>query len=221
MGMNATGEIDALLQAIAVKKDRLDRLRPTRSAALSGLEHTHDLEIAFTSNSLAGNALSPEQSAQVIEQGVTICGKPLKDHMEALDLYDAMRYARERARTPARLTETGLANLHRLVLRRSRPDLAGQYAPEPPEIPFLMGDFAAWLGKTLDTPATAFAAHRRLSEIHPFHDGNGRTARLLMNLMLLRGGYPPIAIQQDSEEYLYQRLDATLDRYLSALELAS
>ena len=106
------------------------------------------------------------------------------------------------------------------------------------EIPALMGDCAAWLAMAPDTPDTAFTAHRRVVDIHPFNDGNGRTARLLMNLVLIRAGYPPVAVrQEDRLDYirtlqqaqagqgaeslnglLYKRLDATLDEYLSALE---
>ena len=65
----------------------------------------------------------------------------------------------------------------------------------PVEVPALMGDFAAWLGSAIATPETGFAAHRRLVDIHPFNDGNGRPARLLMNLVLIRGGYPPVAVR--------------------------
>jgi Fic family protein len=101
-----------------------------------------------------------------------------------------------------------------------------------------MGDFAAWVATAPDAPETAFTAHRRLVDIHPFNDGNGRTARLVMNLVLIRAGYPPIAVRpedrldyirslqqaqagQGAESFdglLYRRLDATLDEYLSALE---
>ena len=94
-----------------------------------------------------------------------------------------------------------------------------------------MGDFAAWLATAPDTPEAAFAAHLRLVEIRPFNDGNGRTARLLMNLILIRGGYPPVSIRpvdrpayiaalQDPEafdDFLYERLDAILTDYLDAL----
>jgi Fic family protein len=100
-----------------------------------------------------------------------------------------------------------------------------------------MGDFAAWLRHAPDTPETAFRAHRELVEIHPFNDGNGRTARLLMNLILIRGGYPPVAVRpedrpahiralqvhhtgQGSEEFdqlLYQWLDAALKDSLTAV----
>ncbi len=193
----------SLLDAIADKKNQLDRLRPLPPEALSNLEHYYDLEITYTSNAIEGNTLSPVETTLVIEQGVTISGKPLKDHLEALDHYDAIRYVRELAREQMALTESDIRNLHRLVVQRSRPDIAGQYAdlaryvrtetgryefPSPAEIPALMGDFAKWLNAAPDTPETAFTAHRCLVDIHPFNDGNGRTARLLMNLVLIRGG---------------------------------
>jgi Fic family protein len=242
-----------MLDAIVGKKNRLDRLRPLSAEALSNLEHYYDLEITYTSNAIEGNTLSPVETTLVIEQGVTISGKPLKDHLEALDHYDAIRYVRELAREKTPLTEGDVRNLHRLVMQRSRPDVAGRYAdlaryvrtdngrydfPSPAEIPALMGDFAKWLGATTDTPEAAFTAHRRLVDIHPFNDGNGRTARLLMNLILIRAGYPPVAVRledrpayiralqraqagQGSESFndlLYERLDATLEEYLSALQ---
>ena len=102
-----------------------------------------------------------------------------------------------------------------------------------------MGDFAKWLGAAPDTPETAFLAHRRLVAIHPFNDGNGRTARLLMNLVLIRGGYPPVAVRPEDrpayisalqqaedgdsagfDRLLYERLNAALAESLTALRQA-
>jgi Fic family protein len=155
------------------------------------------------------------------------------------------------ARDKVPLTEMDVRNLHRLVMLRSRPDIAGRYAdqgryvltdsgrhgfPSPAEIPALMGDFSSWLGASADTPDNAFTAHRRLVDIHPFNDGNGRSARLLMNLILIRGGYPPVAVRPEDrpayiaalqqaqaggsaeafDRLLYERLDATLAEYISA-----
>jgi Fic family protein len=100
-----------------------------------------------------------------------------------------------------------------------------------------MGDFAAWVREAPNTPETAFSAHRRMVSIHPFNDGNGRTARLLMNLVLIRGGYPPVAVRpEDRLDYirglheeqagqgekrlnalLYTRLNATLEDYIRVL----
>jgi Fic family protein len=244
--------MDALLQSIADRREQLDKLKPLSPEALANLEHYYDIELTYTSNAIEGNTLSPVETTLVIEQGVTIGGKPLKDHLEALDHYDAIRYVRELARQNTPLSEGDVRNLHALIVKRSRPDIAGRYAdlsrfvrtetgrhvfPSPAEIPPLMGDFAAWLRAAPDTPETAFTAHRRLVEIHPFNDGNGRTARILMNLILIRAGYPPVAVRpEDRPEYvralqqaqagegterldtlLYTRLDATLGEYLSAL----
>ena len=247
--------MDTLLEQIAAKKAELDRLRPQLGTGLGNLEHVHDLELTYTSNAIEGNTLSAAETALVIEQGITIGGKPLKDHLEAIDHFDALHYVRALARQAAPLTEADIRNLHRLVVQRSNPDIAGRYAdqgrfvvtdsgrhafPSPAEVPALTGDFARWLGAAPATPETAFAAHRRLVEIHPFNDGNGRHARLLMNLVLIRGGYPPVAVRpedrpayiralQDAqagrgsenfERLLYQRLDATLGEYLSVAQEA-
>ncbi len=248
--------MDGFLDAIVAKRVRLDQLRPLAPEAIAKLEHYYDIELTYTSNAIEGNTLSPVETTLVIEQGLTIGGKPLKDHLEALDHYDAIRYVRELARLREPLAEIDLRNLHSLVVKRSRPEIAGRYAdlaryvrtetgrhsfPSPPEIPALMGDFAAWL-KTAPctpeaTPDTAFQAHLRLVDIHPFNDGNGRTARLLMNLILIRSGYPPVAVRpEDRVQYiralqesqaglgasmfsalLYARLNATLDDYLQVL----
>src|ERR1700684_4583721 len=123
--------MNELLTSIAAQKNRLDELRPLSQKALANLEHYYDLELTYTSNAIEGNSLSPVETTLVIEQGVTIGGKPLKDHLEALDHYDAIRYVRELARQNTRLAEGGVRNFHRLVIQRSRPDIAGRYADLP------------------------------------------------------------------------------------------
>jgi Fic family protein len=247
--------LTALTDDIERKKAQLDRLRPLSPGALVNLEHAYDLELTYTSNAIEGNTLSQVETNLVIEQGITISGKKLRDHLEAIDHYEAIRYVREIARHSSPLTESDVRNLHALVMKRSGPEIAGRYAtasryattdsgrhqfPSPSEVPALMGDFAAWLAAAPAAPDAAFAAHLRLVDIHPFNDGNGRTVRLLMNLVLIRGGYPPVAVRpedrlaylralQDAqsgkgseafERLLYERLDATLEEYLRALQEA-
>lgn len=242
----------SLIGTIAEKKARLDNLRPLPPEALARLDHYYDIELTYTSNALEGNTLSAVETTLVIEKGITVSGKPLKDHLEALDHYDAMRYVRELAGEAVPITESDIRRLHALVVQRSRPDIAGHYAdlsryvrteagqhvfPSPAEIPALMGDFTAWLRPAPNTPETAFEAHLRLVAIHPFNDGNGRTARLLMNLVLIRGGYPPVVVRPEDrlayiqalqhaqagqgtepfETLLYERLNATLQEYLTTL----
>src|ERR1019366_9300190 len=106
--------MDELLAAIAAKKEQLDRLRPLSREALANLVLYYYIELTYTSNAIQGNALSWVETALVIEQGVTIGGKPLKDHLEALGHYDAIRYVRELARQTTRLTEGDVRNLHSL-----------------------------------------------------------------------------------------------------------
>lgn len=244
--------MDELLDSIEARKAELDRLRKLAPDGLRNLEHVHDLELTYTSNAIEGNTLSAVETTLVIEQGITVAGKKLRDHLEAIDHHEAIGYVRALGRRSTPLTETDLRGLHRLVVLRSNADIAGRYAtqgryvltdsgrrafPSPAEVPALMGDFMAWLAGAADTPETSFAVHRRLVDIHPFDDGNGRTARLLMNLILIRGGYPPIAIRpedrpaylralqpmsdaRDFNRLLQERLHATLKEYITALRQA-
>ena len=244
--------LDELVARVERGKAELDRLRPLSPKALANLERAVDLELTFTSNAIEGNTLTQIETNLVIEQGITVGGKALKDHLEAIDHHEALHYVRDIARQGIPLGERDVRGLHALVMRRSDPAIAGAYAtqgrfvntdagrhhfPSPADVPARMGDFVAWLGPMPDTPGVAFEAHRRLVGIHPFNDGNGRTARLLMNLILMRGGYPPVAVRpadrlayiralQDAEagrghgafdRLLYERLDTILQAYLDAL----
>ncbi len=150
----------------------------------ANLEHYYDIELTYTSNAIEGNTLSPVETTLVIEKGVTIGGKRLKDHLEALDHYGAIRYVRELARQKMPLTESDIRNLHGLVMQRSRPDIAGRYAdlqryvrtetgmhtfPSPVEIPSLMGDFAVSASNGTRYTGYRLYAHRRVVDIHPFN----------------------------------------------------
>lgn len=243
------------MDGLAEKRAELDRLRPLLPRALRALERLHDVEITYGSNAIEGNTLTAAETQLVIEQGITIAGKRLRDHMEALDHHDALGWVRGLAAQDRRLTEFDIRALHRLVLMRSQPEICGRYAdqgrfvltdagrhafPSPAEVPALMGDFAAWLAAAPPTPESAFTAHLRLVTIHPFNDGNGRTARLLMNLLLLRGGWPPVALRPAERpayiaalqahqagggetafmRLMAARLEATLDEMLAALRQA-
>ena len=242
----------SLITTITEKKADLDRLRPLAPLALTQLEHAYDLELTYTSNAIEGNTLTQIETNLIIEHGITVGGKKLKDHLEAIDHHDALRYVRELARVRSPLTEADIRSLHALVMQRSDPEIAGRYAtanryvstdvgrhrfPSPTEVPALMSELSTWLKNAAPTPETAFSAHRRLVDVHPFNDGNGRTARLLMNLLLIRGGFPPVAIRPDDrlaylralqdaqngqgdeafQHLLHQRLEAALDDYLAAL----
>lgn len=206
---------------IARLKARLDALRPLVGPSLEVLDRWYDVELTYTSNAIEGSSLTRSETAIVVEKGLTIGGKRLRDHLEALDHMDALAFVRRLAGLGERLREGDVRAIHQLVLMRSDPDEAGEYSrrqraisgsnvrfPAPAAIPPLMAEFAAWLGETPASAGTAFEAHYRFVTIHPFSDGNGRTARLLMNLVLLQAGYPPAAIGPQERA-----------RYLDALEL--
>ena len=242
--------LTALIDSVEQKKARLDRVRPLSVAALAQLQKHYDIELTYTSNAIEGNTLTLRETAEVIEHGITVGGKSLRDHLEAVDHYQAVQWMRELA---ARTEPIGEGTVSELHVARSQPAIAGIYSrlrrriagspvvfPNPAKIPALMEEFGAWLNAAPPDPATVFEAHFRLTEIHPFGDGNGRTARLLMNFLLVRGGYPPVAVRpQDrktyldalergslagdlrpSQNFMHERLDATLAEYLRALQEA-
>ena len=245
--------MDSLIESIAQKKRQLDVLRPLAGPALMQLQKHYDVELTYTSNAIEGNTLTLRETAEVIEHGITVGGKSLRDHLEAVDHYDALLWMRELAATTAMIGEDIVRELHRRIVARSQPGSAGLYStlprriagspvifPNPAKIPTLMDAFGAWLEKTSLDLRSVFEAHFRLTAIHPFGDGNGRTARLLMNLLLIRGGYPPVAVRpEDRKVYLetlergsltgdletfqsvmHERLETTLQDYVTNVQQA-
>ena len=239
-----------IIDAVRRKREHLDALRPLSPATLAALDRWYNVELTYTSNALEGNTLTRSETAIVLEKGITVSGKPLKDHLEATGHNEALAYMRELGRGHDPVRELDIRNLHRLVMQRVDPEEAGRYSrhgrmiagsplrlPSPAELPALMGEFGHWLEAASPTLESAFDAHERLVTIHPFSDGNGRTARLLMNLLLLRTGYPPLVILPDQRpayhdalrsvqiendrriwhQFLYGQLDRTLDELLGFL----
>src|SRR4029077_5066720 len=181
--------LTALIRDIEQKKAQLDLLRPPSGGALAQLQKYYDVELTYTSNAIEGNTLTHRETAEVIEHGVTVGGKSLRDHLEAVDHYEAVQWMRGLAAQTTPLGEDSVCELHRRIVARSQPAIAGIYSPHPrriagspvvfpnpAKIPALMEEFGAWLNAAPPDPATVFEAHFRLTEIHPFGDGNGRTA---------------------------------------------
>jgi Fic family protein len=241
----------ALIRGIEQKKAQLDRLRPLLAGALAQLRKYYDVGLTYTSNAIEGNTLTHRETAEVIEHGITADDKSLREHLEAVDHYDALQWMRGLAAQMSSIGEDAVCELHRRIVARSQPAIAGIYSPHPRrvagspvifpnplKVPGLMEEFGAWLSHAPSTLEDAFEAHFRLTAIHPFSDGNGRTARLLMNQVLLRGGYPPVAVRPEDRKlylealeqgslsddlqpflnFMYERLDATLGEYVSALD---
>lgn len=183
-------------------------MRRLSDEVIAALAHAHDVELTYTSNAIEGNTLTLQETALIVEKGITVGGKSLGEHLEAQDHYAALAYVRDLAREPRPLSSRDVLELHRRIVLRSQPEIAGSLRrlprrvagsaavfPNPAKLPALMDEFGAWLSAAPAGPETAFEAHLWLVTIHPFADGNGRTARLLMNLILLRAGYVPLAVR--------------------------
>ncbi|HAR48596.1 MAG TPA: cell filamentation protein Fic [Smithella sp.] len=194
-----------ILRKIDILKSKIDTHRPTDAHLLKQLREYFRIGMTYSSNALEGNSLTETETKIVIEDGMTIGGKPVKDHLEALghsEAYDLLfRLAKHKD-----ITETNIKELHRLFYYRIDTSHAGKYRkqkviitgtdfipPAPDKISDLMESFVNSIpGIRKKNHPVEFAAiiHKELVTIHPFIDGNGRAARLLMNLALLQSGYP-------------------------------
>lgn len=186
-----------------------------------------ELEYTYESNRIEGNMLTLQETALVVEKGLTIGGKPLADHLEAINHTHALEYVKEVATGQEPFSEIVLLNIHRLILQSIDNTNAGRYRnipvlisgakylpPQPYLVPKQMEEYFLWEEenrKTLHPVLLAAELHERLVTIHPFIDGNGRTARLVMNLILLQHGYPIAILKGDAESRL---------KYYAALETA-
>lgn len=186
-------------------QQEINQHRPLKGQALKQLREYFRIGLTWASNALEGNSLTETETKVVIEDGITIGGKPLKDHFEAIGHAEAFDYLQKLARRKE-ITERDILKLHKLFYYRIDEANAGHYRkqnvivtgtdfvfPAPSELKELMAAFADEIPRLrTEKHPIEFAAllHTRLVTIHPFVDGNGRAARLLMNLALLQEGYP-------------------------------
>ncbi len=174
-------------------------------------------ELAYTSNAIEGNTLTRRETALVIEENITSGSKPLNDYLEARNHAKAFEFIYQTAQDKTPIDEAFVLQIHKIILsgiddvnagfyRAVRVRISGSQTilPNPLKVPDLMADFAKWLVKSPDDALThAIEAHYCLVSIHPFVDGNGRTARLLLNALLMRFGFAPIIIRSiDRKRYL-------------------
>lgn len=164
-------------------------------------------ELAYTSNYIEGNTLTREETALTIEEGITSGSKPVKDYIEAKNHAEAFDYIISLINEKELSYEDVILKIHSIILNGINDDNKGCYRnirvrisgsdailPNPVKVPYLMEGFSRKLNNKQDGILKALEAHYKLVEIHPFVDGNGRTARLLMNLVLLRSGTLPLIV---------------------------
>jgi len=199
---NRNDEIDIL-------KREIDSYRPFDKKLLNYLQQFYRIGFTYSSNALEGNSLTESETKVIIEDGLTIGGKSLKEHYEVLGHSDAYTFLYTLAKNNE-ISENNILELHRLFYYRINEKKAGKYRKEqvyitgtdylPPkfkDVPVLMNTFVSSISEwkeTLHPVSLAAKLHERIATIHPFIDGNGRTARLVMNLYLIQNGYPIIII---------------------------
>ena len=204
-------DIQALLRRIDQTKAWIDERRPLAPQEVKELDAYFRIGMTYSSNALEGNTLTLTETKVLLEDGLTVGGKPIRDSYEAVGHAKAYDFMLSTARSdPFAFSEDMILQLHKLFYQGIEPEKAGVYRdiqvfitgteyipPKPDEVPALMKDFVAVLKDEWDKlhPVRLAAfAHRKLVDIHPFEDGNGRTARLLMNLILINRGYPIVSI---------------------------
>lgn len=232
-------ENNTILGQIDELKARLTSLRPLPQEALGKIEQALDIEYTYESNRIEGNTLTLQETALVVEEGLTIGGKSMREHLEAINHQEAIAFIKEIARGETPISERIILQIHALILRGIDRTNAGRYRTVPvlisgsrhvPPQPYLiekqMEDFMRRF-REMETESThpvdiAAYLHDELVRIHPFIDGNGRTSRLLMNLYLLRHDYVMVLLKGDTESKLryYKALEAShMDKEATAFRL--
>ncbi|MCZ0933455.1 MAG: HsdR family type I site-specific deoxyribonuclease [Oligoflexia bacterium] len=209
-------------KAIDEKKAQLDKLQPFPQNTLKSLQEKIALEWTYHSNAVEGNTLTLKETKVVLE-GITIGGKSVKEHLEAINHNKAIQYLNELIQNKENISEWQIRQIHSLVLKKIDSDNAGVYRKEnvlisgakhtPPDCILVPDEMKKLLDryqnkwKALHPSERAALLHSNFVKIHPFVDGNGRTARLLQNFELMKEGFPPIVIKKEKRLEYYNALD--------------
>lgn len=211
-----------VISSIAQKRERLNEMRPLTPGEVKRLQEAFMVEFTYNSNAIEGNTLTLKETALVLE-GMTIDQKPLKDHLEAVGHRDAFLYIEDIAKQDIPLSEFVIKNIHSLVLM-NQPEDKGVFRRIPVRImgaytepvqPYLIEPKITELlavnedrMETMGIIERIARFHLEFEGIHPFIDGNGRTGRLIMNLDLIRNGYPSINVKFADRRKYYEAFDA-------------
>ena len=223
-------ELDAL-------RSKLQSVRPLSPESVRRLSEDFMIDYTYNSNAIEGSTLTLEETALVLKEGITVGGKPLKHHLEAIGHRDAYYYVEDLVKNKTAISERIIKDIHSLVLMdrqtekgvyRSVPVRVGALHPcQPYEVPIqmerLMLDYDSKL-QELHVIERAAVFHLRFETIHPFIDGNGRAGRLLLNLELMKAGLPPVNVKfTDRERYYdcfnhYRKADGDATKLIELVE---
>ncbi len=219
-----------LLDRIESKKKMLDAIRPLPEHVLGKLKEDLEIELTYNSNAIEGNTLTLQETKLILERGITIKGKSMREHLEVINHKEAFLFLETLIKTKQKLTEDIIKDIHKIILTKINDKEAGHYRKtnvrilgaikSPPsyfKIQNLMKEFINKIyqeSKILHPIELAAKIHYGIAAIHPFFDGNGRTARLSMNLVLIQSGYPiTIILNNDRKKYYSVLKKADLDDF--------
>jgi len=205
------------------KLEALDKLRPLPPEVVKRLRNKFEVDMTYHSNAIEGNRLSLRETWLVLRKGVTIRGKSLNEHLEATNHAEAIGLLEKMADKKTHIREMDVLKLHSVILDKIDPHNAGFYRreqvfiqgselklPDWRKVPELMKSVYAELNsrkKGLEAVYSAVRIHYETVRVHPFVDGNGRLARLLMNLRLMRAGFPPTLLRREERRAYYSALE--------------
>lgn len=212
-------------ERIDEKLKRLNKFRPLPVSVVKKLEDRFEIELTYNSNAIEGNSLTLKETYLVINEGITIKGKPLKDHLEAKNHQEALEYLYDLVEKDKNNTfsENLIRSLNQIVQQSIDKEWAGRYRnsgviiggashkpPEAIEVPNLMKELVNWYAENIKLHPVELAGriHHKLVCIHPFFDGNGRTSRLMMNIILMQAGFPLVVILKSDRRRYYAALSA-------------
>jgi len=252
-----TLEKEELLAQVDDLKKCLDSFRPLSPTQAKNLEEAFDVEYTYDSNRIEGNTMTLSETALVLKKGMTISGKSVQEHLEVINHNDALEYIKDLVQGHITYSEKELLKIHSFILqgidrlnagfyRHERVFITGSrhVPPNPLKVPNLMEEYFRYFSEHKDSEHPVILAadmSEKLVTIHPFVDGNGRTSRLIMNLLLMQAGYPitiisseknsrddyyssleTVQLQQDKDKFrifVLCSVKQTLFRYLNAVSI--
>jgi Fic family protein len=205
-----------LLHELDLLKAKLQAIRPLPMEALNKIKAALEMEYTYESNRIEGNTLTLQETALVVSEGVTISGKSMREHLEAINHAQAIDFIKDIATADIEITERTIKEIHAIILHSINREQAGKYRNVPvmivgskyvPPQPYLVApqmeqfirEYQSMKANGTHSVLIAAFLHDELVKIHPFIDGNGRTSRLLMNLYLLSNGYTITTLKGDNE----------------------
>jgi len=212
-----------LAKTLDEKLEKLEKMRPMPTETVKRLRDKFEVDMTYHSNAIEGNRLTLRETWLVLRRGITIRGKSMNEHLEATNHAEAIGLLEKMADGKSEINEMDVLNLHAVILDKISPHDACFYRheqvfiegsnvklPKWREVPKLMQSVYSELnnkGKGIDAIYSAVKVHYNTTRVHPFVDGNGRLARLLMNLRLMRAGFPPTILRREERRSYYSALE--------------